>query len=118
MENKLNVLVGILNEIGLDYNVRFSVTTRAIISSNRDGELELCVFFENDTLKNKRILRFKSDRYSDGDVLQLCNMAAASLLKYLMFSKDFNGNGVDLGKNVPVEVFSAKTIFNRVDNGE
>ena len=118
MENKLNVLVGILNEIGLDYNVRFSVTTRAIISSNGNGELELCVFFENDTLKNKRILRFKSDRYSDGDVLQLCNMAAASLLKYLMFSKDFNGNGVDLGKNVPVEVFSAKTIFNRVDNGE
>ena len=43
-------------------------------------------------------------------------MAAASLLKYLMFSKDFHGNGVDLGKNVPVEVFSAKTIFNRVDS--
>ena len=113
MENKLNALVGMLNEIGLDYNVRFSITTRAIVSSDRKGEFELCVFFENDTLKNKRILRFMSDRYSDEDVLQLCNMAATSLLKYLMFSKDYYGDGVDLEKNVPVEVFSAKTIFNK-----
>ena len=113
MENKLNILVGMLNEIGADYDASFSITTRSIISSSSCAEIEVSVYFSNKTLKDKRILTFKSSRSSGESVIELCNFTAINLLRYMMFSKDYSGNGIDLGKNVPVEVFSSKTIFNR-----
>ena len=106
------MLVSMLNSIGIDYDTKFSIITRTVISSANLSEFEISIFFENKTLKNKRILVFKSDKCDDYTIEKMSDLVAESLLRYLMFSID-NFGCADINGN-PIEVFSAKTIFNRI----
>lgn len=113
MENRLNSLIEILNEIGKTDGVIFTVKTKSILSSNAIETMEISIWFENKTIKNKRIMSYRFEKTGNEDIVMCLNSVAENLLIYLMFSKDFTGDGFDLGRNVLIEVYSARTIFNK-----
>ena len=108
MENRLDVLIYLLNEIGTDRVHRKTENDVVFSYDNEDlnGFNTLSICFKRKTDRNKtKIIMLRSDK----DIDKMTNEAASILMRYVIYAKDYDG-GLDTA-GVPVSVYSAKTIF-------